>query len=112
MAAQIGSDERAHVVLLRGALGSAAVAMPDIDLGALGLGFGSLADFLKAARILEDSLRKMVSRPRCRPADPLGPPLSSRCSRSGRAADTSHNFLLIPSSKSAVCVVSGFPTHI
>src|SRR3954451_22675901 len=28
MAAQIGEDERAHVVLLRGALGYAAVAMP------------------------------------------------------------------------------------
>jgi hypothetical protein len=54
MAAQIGADERAHVVLLRGALGSAAVAMPNIDLGALGFGFGSLADFLKVARILED----------------------------------------------------------
>ncbi len=31
IAAQIGSDERAHVVLLRGALGSAAVAKPNID---------------------------------------------------------------------------------
>jgi len=28
LATQIGSDERAHVVLLRGALGSAACAMP------------------------------------------------------------------------------------
>ena len=54
IAAQIGADERAHVVLLRGALGSSAVAMPNIDLGALGFGFGSLNDFLRAARILED----------------------------------------------------------
>ncbi len=54
LATQIGSDERAHVVLLRGALGSAAVAMPNIDLGALGFGFGNQNDFLRAARILED----------------------------------------------------------
>lgn len=54
LATQIGSDERAHVVLLRGALGSSAVAMPNIDLGALGFGFGNMNDFLRAARMLED----------------------------------------------------------
>ena len=54
LASHIGSDERAHVVLLRGALGSAAVAMPNIDLNALGFGFGDQNDFLRAARILED----------------------------------------------------------
>jgi hypothetical protein len=54
IAAQIGADERAHVVLLRGALGSSAVAMPNIDLGALGFGFGNQNDFLRAARLLED----------------------------------------------------------
>jgi hypothetical protein len=54
MVAQISADERAHVVLLRGALGSSAVAMPNIDLGALGFGFGNQNDFLRAARILED----------------------------------------------------------
>ena len=54
IATQIGADERAHVVLLRGALGSSAVAMPNIDLGALGFGFGNQNDFLRAARILED----------------------------------------------------------
>jgi Ferritin-like domain len=54
IATQIGADERAHVVLLRGALGSAACAMPNIDLGALGFGFGDQNDFLRAARILED----------------------------------------------------------
>jgi hypothetical protein len=54
MAEQIGADERAHVVLLRGALGSAAVAMPNINLGALGFGFNDENDFLRAARILED----------------------------------------------------------
>lgn len=54
LAAQIGSDERAHVVLLRGALGSSAVAMPNIDLSALGFGFDNQNDFLRLARILED----------------------------------------------------------
>ena len=54
IAAQIAADERAHVVLLRGALGSSAVAMPNINLGALGFGFDNQTDFLRAARILED----------------------------------------------------------
>lgn len=54
IATQIGADERAHVVLLRGALGASAVAMPNIDLGALGFGFGNQNEFLRAARILED----------------------------------------------------------
>ncbi len=54
IATQIGADERAHVVLLRGALGSSAVAMPNIDLSALGFGFDNQSDFLRAARILED----------------------------------------------------------
>jgi hypothetical protein len=54
MAEQIAVDERAHVVLLRGALGSAAVAMPNIELNALGFGFDNQSDFLRLARILED----------------------------------------------------------
>ena len=54
IAAQIGADERAHVVLLRGALGSSAVAMPSIDLSAFGFGFGNQTDFLRIARIFED----------------------------------------------------------
>lgn len=54
IATQIGADERAHVVLLRGALGPDACAMPNIDLGALGFGFENQADFLRVARILED----------------------------------------------------------
>ena len=54
IAAQIGADERAHVVLLRGALGSSAVAMPNIDLSAFGFGFGNQTDFLRVARIFED----------------------------------------------------------
>ena len=52
--AQVGVDERAHVVLLRSALGSAAVAKPNITLNALGFGFGSENEFLKLARIFED----------------------------------------------------------
>jgi len=54
VAAEIGSDERAHVVLLRSALGAAAVAKPNLNLNALGIGFGNQTDFLKVARILED----------------------------------------------------------
>ena len=51
---QIGSDERAHVVLLRSFLGSLAIARPNINLGALGLGFGSQNDFITLARVFED----------------------------------------------------------
>ena len=54
IAAEIGSDERAHVILLRNALGTAAVAKPNIKLNALGIGFGNQVDFLTVARILED----------------------------------------------------------
>lgn len=52
--AQIGSDERAHVKLLRSALGSAAIAQPNINLNALGFGFDSENDYLKLSRIFED----------------------------------------------------------
>ena len=41
-------------MLLRNALGSAAVAKPNINLNALGIGFGNQTDFLTVARILED----------------------------------------------------------
>lgn len=57
VAAEIGADERAHVTLLRGALTSAGitpVAKPQINLAALRIGFGSEAEFLTLARILED----------------------------------------------------------
>ncbi len=52
--AEIGSDERAHVVLLRSFLGTLAIAKPNINLNALGLGFGSQNDYLTLARIFED----------------------------------------------------------
>jgi hypothetical protein len=54
LAEEIGVDERAHVSLIRGALGAAAVAKPNLNLNALGFGFGNLNDFLKASRMLED----------------------------------------------------------
>jgi len=54
VALEIAADERAHVELLLGALGSAAIIKPAINLNALGFGFGSLNDFLKLARIFED----------------------------------------------------------
>ena len=54
VALQIGEDERAHVTLLRTALGAAAVAKPNINLNALGIGFGNQNDFLAVARLLED----------------------------------------------------------
>jgi hypothetical protein len=54
IAAEIGSDERAHVVLLRSALGAAAIAKPNLNLNALGFGFGSQTEFLQLSRIFED----------------------------------------------------------
>jgi Ferritin-like domain len=54
IAEEIGSDERAHVALLRGLLGSHAIAKPNLDLNALGFGFGNQNDFLRLSRIFED----------------------------------------------------------
>lgn len=57
VAMELASDERTHVKLLRGAIGSAGgrpIARPPINLGALGLGFGSEAEFLTLARLFED----------------------------------------------------------
>lgn len=54
VALEIGAEERAHVSLLRSALGSAAIAKPNINLNALGIGFGNQTDFLIVARLLED----------------------------------------------------------
>ncbi len=52
--AEIGVDERAHVTLLQSFLGSLAIAKPNINLNALGLGFGNQNEFLTLARIFED----------------------------------------------------------
>jgi hypothetical protein len=54
LAQEIAADERAHVTLLRGALGGSAIAKPNLNLNALGFGFGSQSDFIKLARIFED----------------------------------------------------------
>lgn len=54
IAAEIGADERAHVVLLRTALGNSAIAKPNLNLDALGFGFANENDFLKLSRIFED----------------------------------------------------------
>src|ERR1700753_1016677 len=54
LAAEIGGDERAHVALLRSALGSQAIARPNINLNALGFGLGSDVELIKLSRIFED----------------------------------------------------------
>ncbi|HEX3682069.1 MAG TPA: ferritin-like domain-containing protein [Bryobacteraceae bacterium] len=57
VASQIGNDERNHVTLLRTALSNAGiepVAKPEINLDALGIGFGNEAQFLTLARVFED----------------------------------------------------------
>jgi len=51
---QIAVDERDHVKLLRSALGSNAIAKPEINLDAAGFGFGNGKEFLKLARMFED----------------------------------------------------------
>ena len=52
--AEIGIDERAHVTLLQSFLGTAAIAKPNINLNALGIGFGNQNEYLTLARIFED----------------------------------------------------------
>jgi Ferritin-like domain len=51
---EIANDERLHVTLLRSALGSQKIAKPNINLDALGFGFGSQDDAVKLGRIFED----------------------------------------------------------
>ncbi len=57
VALEIAKDERAHVHLLRSLLNSSGVtpiAKPAINLDALGIGFGSQAEFFTLARAFED----------------------------------------------------------
>lgn len=57
MALEIANDERQHVLLLQSAIasyGGQAIAKPAINLDALGIGFGSQAEFLTLARAFED----------------------------------------------------------
>jgi Ferritin-like domain len=51
---EIMYDEQQHVRLLRSALGSAAIAKPEINLNALGIGFEGFLHFLAVARAFED----------------------------------------------------------
>jgi hypothetical protein len=51
---EIMYDEQQHVLLLRGALGSDAVAKPEINLNALGTGFEGFLHFIALARAFED----------------------------------------------------------
>lgn len=57
VAKELARDEQTHVQFLRGALNSFGVqpiAKPAINLDALGIGFGSVAEFLTLARAFED----------------------------------------------------------
>jgi hypothetical protein len=51
----VSTDEVQHVRFLRSSLGSAAVKKPAINLDALGFGFSSWIEFIKLARIFEDT---------------------------------------------------------
>ncbi len=53
-AAELLTDEIAHILLLKSFLGNVAVAKPAINLIALGQGFGSEAEFLNLARSFTD----------------------------------------------------------
>lgn len=55
IAAEILNDEMLHVKFLRTALGGVAVAEPVINLNALGIAFGSQAEFLTLSRAFEDT---------------------------------------------------------
>jgi Ferritin-like domain len=57
IAMEIAEDERSHVTLIQQALtaaGAQPIAQPAINLNALGIGFGSLEEFLTLARAFED----------------------------------------------------------
>src|ERR1700678_1777904 len=57
IANQIAADERSHVTLIQQALtaaGAQPIAQPAINLNALGIGVGSLNEFLTLARAFED----------------------------------------------------------
>lgn len=54
IAEELAYDEVQHVLFLRAALGSAAIAKPTINLDALGMGFANYRQFLQLARAFED----------------------------------------------------------
>lgn len=55
VASALRTDEVEHVKFFRSALGSAAVPKPAINLDALGFGFNNWVEFVKLARIFEDT---------------------------------------------------------
>jgi hypothetical protein len=54
LAEHLTLDEQGHVLMLRQALGGAAIAKPTINLEALGMGFRNQNEFLMMARAFED----------------------------------------------------------
>lgn len=54
-AKELAFDEQQHVKLLRSLLGEKAVAKPALNLTALGVGFGSEAEYLTVGRAMEDT---------------------------------------------------------
>ena len=54
IAKQITYDEQTHVKLLHSILGSNAIAKPEINLDAMGMGFGDFKQFLSLGRDFED----------------------------------------------------------
>lgn len=55
IAKEITHDEQQHVLVLRGALGPDAIAKPEINLDALGIGFSDFQSFLTLSRAFEDT---------------------------------------------------------
>lgn len=55
VAEELAFDEQQHVRLLRRVLGDQAIAKPAINLNGLGFGFGSEEEYLRLARISEDT---------------------------------------------------------
>lgn len=54
-AKELAFDEQQHIKLLRSLLGKRAVAKPAMNLTALGIGFGSEAEYLTVGRAMEDT---------------------------------------------------------
>ncbi|AXC13458.1 Dessication-associated protein [Acidisarcina polymorpha] len=55
IATELYENEVAHVKLLRSALSTSGIAKPAINLGALGIGFANVAQFITLARAFEDT---------------------------------------------------------
>ncbi len=55
IAEELAYHEIAHTKLLRGALGNSVIAKPAINLGALGIGYANLGQWITLARAFEDT---------------------------------------------------------